>query len=205
MDIDVVVDPIPEQLVQRLDEFSEELQDKAMSSGLTASAKPIKDRMKRLVPKVTRSLYKSIGQAVLSKTAKARIGISQDVRAIVVGPVRKVADPTYEGGKKKISQGYKAYWLEYTGAEAHEIVPNPARRLKALKIKRGIAGEWGGLRHHFKRVTIPTWRPRKFMAPALDSAGSLVGDGFYNGMSRRLNQFQGTQTRSPKRGNRRGI
>ena len=77
-------------IIQELGELEDDLQHKAMSSGLTASAKPLKDRLKQNAPSESGALKSSIGQVQLSRTAKTRLGIAEDQRAILVGPVRKV-------------------------------------------------------------------------------------------------------------------
>ena len=190
---DIKIEPDIKHILQRMDAFSDELQNKAMTSGLSAAASPIKKRMKGLAP--TRSgggaLRDSISHKQLSKSEKAVMGVPLDQRGILVGPIKKVVDPLYqrkkEGAPKKIGQGYKAYWLEFTGAKRH-VIPlrrgdKSKRRHKIIKFTRGD-GKFA------TQVMHPGFSRHKFIGPSLSSAGSQVEEGFYTGMSKRLDKLE---------------
>ena len=65
---DIKIEPDIKHIVQRMDVFSDELQNKAMTSGLSAAASPIKKRMKQMAPEQSGggALKKSIGRAYRS-------------------------------------------------------------------------------------------------------------------------------------------
>ena len=187
---DIKIEPDIKHIVQRMDVFSDELQNKAMTSGLSAAASPIKKRMKQMAPEQSGggALKKSIGHKQLSRSEKAVIGVPTDQRGILIGPIRKVADPKYDRSPgKKIGQGYKAYWLEFTGAKRH-VIPlkrgdKSKRRHKVIKFTRGD-GKFA------TQVMHPGFGRHKFIGPSLSSAGSQVEQGFYTGMSKRLDKLE---------------
>lgn len=172
--------PSVPDLIQELGALEDGLRHKAVSSGLTASAKPLKDRLKENAPSDSGALIKSIGQVQLSRTAKSRIGIAEDQRAILVGPVRK-AESTIGGVTKKRHQGYKAAWLE-EGTKSHKIKPRKKGKLKALRIS-------GGGRFYFaKGVNHPGIRATYFMGYSYMQTQAAVNDKFYQGLAKYLDK-----------------
>lgn len=204
--IEATTDPSPAALIQRLDQFTDALQTKAVTSGLAAAAKPLKARMKALAPRRGGALAASISHAQLTKTAKQRLGVTEE-RAVLVGPIRKVADPNYQHARgKKVAQGYKALWAEF-GTTAHAI-PKKAKLFRH-KVPRRIAGtrqyrikdlglrlstpkkrkvlHFGGI--FVKSVKHPGARRHPFIAPAYNATHNQVGQAFYEGMARRLDKL----------------
>ncbi|MDH5612216.1 MAG: HK97 gp10 family phage protein [Gammaproteobacteria bacterium] len=165
-------------LIKEIGALEEGLQRKAVTSGLTASAKPLKDRLKQNAPSDSGALKGSIGQVVLSLTAKARLGFAADVRAILVGPVRK-ANSTLGGVTKKRAQGYKAHWLE-EGTKAHTIKPRKKGGRKALSFGGGFV----------KEVNHPGISATHFMGNAYQQTQASVNDNFYQGLSRYLDKIR---------------
>ena len=187
---DIKIEPDVKHIVRRMDSFADELQNKAMTSGLSAAASPIKKRMKMLAPQQSGggALKKSIGHKQLSRSEKAVMGVPIDQRGILVGPIRKVADPQYARSPgKKIGQGYKAYWLEFTGARRHKIPlkrgRTGSRKHKVIKFTRGD-GKFA------TQVMHPGFGRHKFIGPALNSTGGQIENSFYSGMSKRLDKLE---------------
>lgn len=172
--------PLIPDIIKELEELEDDLRHKAVSSGLTASAKPLKDRLKQNAPSDSGALKASIGQVQLSRTAKARIGIAEDQRGILVGPVRK-AESTINGVTKKRHQGYKATWLE-EGTKPHKIKPTGKGKLKALRF--GVGGGF----YFAKGVSHPGTRATHFMAYSYMQTQSAVNDNFYKGLSKYLDK-----------------
>lgn len=167
-------------IIQEIGALESDLQDKAVRSGLTASAKPLKDRLKQNAPNDSGSLKASIGQVTLSKSAKARLGYSAEQRVILVGPVRKVLS-TINGVTKKRQQGYKAAWIE-EGTAPHKIKPRKKGGLKALR----FSGGGGSL--FAKTIDHPGTRATHFMSFSYLQTQAAVNDNFYLGLSKYLDR-----------------
>lgn len=92
------------EILSELHTLKEELQVKAVRSGVTTAIKPLKAAAKVLAPLgETGRLKRAIGHVQVSKRAKQRLGITDTV-AVLVGGNRKV-DGFLQGGK--------ARYLEY--------------------------------------------------------------------------------------------
>lgn len=91
---------------EALRELSKTEQDvrKGVRAGLVEVIKPIKKQAKITAPVDKGDLSNSIGHRAVSKTAKQRLGISEDSTALLVGANRKV------NGKW---QGKKGLWAEH--------------------------------------------------------------------------------------------
>lgn len=183
MELQAQLDPSPGVIIQRLDTLAGELQGKALTSGLAGAAKPVKAKMKAIVPRRRGALARSIAHAQLSRSAKARIGVPQDIKAVLVGPIRKVVDPGYHRAPgKKIAQGFKALWLEY-GTDPHEIPKKPKTALGKVRKVLSFGGK------HYRRVTHPGIKPTRFIARSYQSTQQQVPAGFYKAMSKRLDKL----------------
>lgn len=150
-----------DEILRQLRGLSEDLQYKAVRSGLVQAIKPVKSEMKSLVPVKRGHVRDSIGHRQMSKTAKARLNIPADVVALLVGPTRKV------GGQR---QSRRAHWLE-EGTKPHKIQPKQRGRLLAF------AGRFS------RRVQHPGTRATHFMTSALDRGQSELQSRFYQGLS----------------------
>ena len=97
MEVDIRMDPDPKAVIQRLENYADEVQDKALNSGLTGAAKIVNDELKKRKPRQPGggALFKSIGKAKLSKRGKSALGIPLETQAVLAGPIRKVVDPKY--------------------------------------------------------------------------------------------------------------
>ena len=169
--------PIPD-IIAELETLEEDLQNKALRSGLTASAKPLKDRLKQNVPVDSGSLKKSIGQITLSKSARARLGYRADQRVILVGPVRKVLS-TLNGVSKKRSMGRFANWLE-EGTDPHKI--KPKNKFKPIRFLTGAGPLF------FETINHPGIRATKFMERSYLQTQASVNEHFYLGLSKFLDR-----------------
>lgn len=180
MMVNITFAPNPESVIRRLQSFSSELQNKALSSGLSGAAAPIKKRMKQLVPVQPGggALKRSIGHRQLSVSARARIGVPADVKAVIVGPIRRVADPKYKRNPgSKIQQGFKAYWMEYGTKGGYTI---PKKSDKFVNIGGNVRRE----------VTHPGVRsPSRFVSRSFDQTRSQVEKAFFVALSKRLDKL----------------
>lgn len=192
---------------KRLLELNDGLQKKAVRAGLVFGAQPLKAAMRANAPRLTGALARSIGHQSLSQTAKARAGISADLEAISVGPqkVRLSARQAARGMKTSAFSGepWLVHILEETGAKPHKVYagafkPGNARRNARLMKKLGteaastrIAGRKramkiaGGL---YRSANVAGFRPRQFIAGALESAGAQMSDRFWDGVVRYLDR-----------------
>lgn len=163
--IGLKIDPPPTSIIRCMEKLRKDLADKALSAGLTAAAKPLKAAMRSTAPQ----MRKYIGQRQLSGTARARLGLGQYQKAILVGATRRVA-----GGR---SAGMKAIWLEW-GTRPHEIRPRAPQPRGVLRFA-GIFAE---------KIDHPGVRPRYWMERANRMTGSAQAQQFYIGMARYLNR-----------------
>ncbi len=192
---------------KRLLEQADGLQKKAVRSGLVYGSQPLKAAMRTLAPRLTGALARSIGHRQLSGTAKSRAGVAQDVEAILVGPqnVRLSARQLGRGMKQSAHSGeaWLVHILEETGAKPHQVFAGAykagnARRNARLVKKFGaevaaqrIAGRKramtirGGL---FRSANVRGFRPKQFIAGALDVAGAQMSERFWEGVTRYLDR-----------------
>lgn len=174
--IGVELSPAHAKTVARLQELRDELQKKAVGSGLTAAAKPLKAAMAALAPSQTGKLKRSIGQVRLSKGAGQRLGLigtskveDAGIVAILVGPVRRV--------DKSVRAGRLANILE-EGAKPHRIRPKTARGL--LKLRGGLFA---------RSVMHPGIRATHFMQRALQQVEPQIEDLFFKGVEARIGKL----------------
>lgn len=93
--------------------LEQKLQFSAVRAGLVRAIGPTKKTAKALAPRDEGHLAQAIGHRVISKTAKARLGISSESVALLVGANRRI------NGRY---QGRKGLWHEF-GTE--HMDPNP--------------------------------------------------------------------------------
>lgn len=199
--------PELEDIRRRLLELNEGMQSKAVRSGLVYAAQPIKAAMKAGAPRLTGALVRSIGHQTLSDTAKARAGISQALEAVSVGPqkVRLSARQAASGLKRSqfSGEGWLVHILEETGAKPHKVYagaykPGNAKRNARLTKKIGrdaaavkIAGRKRALTiagGFFRSANVRGFRPKQFIAGALETAGAQMSDRFWDGVVRYLDR-----------------
>lgn len=183
IDLNVKMDPDPKVVIQRLETFSEELQDKALKSGLGGAAKVLNDELKKRTPRQPGggALYKSIGRAQLSRRGKASLGLPQALPAVLAGPIRKVVDPKYYlRPGAKIYQGFKALWMEF-GTKPHKI-PSDAKRAAGKTVSFG-----GGV---YSQVDHPGMTGTRFMSDSWSAAHGRLQAGFYGALAKRLKKLE---------------
>jgi hypothetical protein len=192
---------------KRLLEQAEGLQKKAVRSGLVYGSQPLKAAMRTLAPSLTGALSRSIGHRQLSDTAKSRAGVAQGVEAILVGPqkVRLSARQIGQGltASRNSGEAWLVHILEETGAKPHRVYagankPGNAKRNARLVKKFGaefaaqkIAGRKRALKIHgfpYGAANVRGFRPKKFIAGALDVAGAQMSERFWQGVTRYLDR-----------------
>jgi hypothetical protein len=143
----------------------------------------------------------------LSDTAKARAGVSQNLEAILVGPQKVRLSARQLGRGLTVSRNSGEAWLihilEETGAKPHRIYPGAnkpgnAKRNARLEKRYGaefaaqkIAGRKRALKIHgfaYAAANSPGFRPKPFIAPALDVAGASMSERFWEGVKRYLDR-----------------
>tara|TARA_A100001201_G_scaffold143757_1_gene147249 strand:+ start:120 stop:647 length:528 start_codon:yes stop_codon:yes gene_type:complete len=161
--------------LQRLDKLSVELKTKAVASGLTAAAKPIKAMMKATAPADTGKLRQAINQLRVSARASRRLDLFGETQtlapgqvAILIGPNKKVQ------GKRRAGI---ANMLEF-GTKAHEIKP----RKMNLFLRIGATGIARKVRH-------PGIKANPFMQRALDANASTIQANFVQGVGKRIDKL----------------
>lgn len=168
-----------QKAIKELASLSDDLQRKAVRSGLVSAIKPVKDDMQDLAPDEFGSLSKSIGHITLSKSAKSRIGVEAGTIALLVGPTRKVMEARTVNGKtvsRQSYQGYKANWFE-EGVKPHKI------KAKKGGIMRSVPDKiWA------KEVDHPGIRATHFMSRALSNNNSAIPSRFYNRLAKVLSK-----------------
>lgn len=159
-----------QRAIKELNALSDDLQRKAVRSGLVAAVKPVKKDMADLAPDEFGSLSESIGHISLSKSAKSRVGVDAESTALLVGPTKKVMEAKMVNGKivsRQRYQGYKANWFE-EGVKPHII------KAKKGGVLRSVADKiWA------KEVKHPGIRATHFMARALSGNNSTIPDRFF--------------------------
>lgn len=178
--VDITVDPSVEEVERSLSRFNSQLQAKGLHKGLVAAASPIKRRMKAAAPSQPGggALKKSIGYRTLSLRSKSSRGIPREARALMVGVVRKVADPKYKRSPgKKISQMFKAMWIE-RGTKPHMIPENP---------DEGVAMAFGG--KVLRSVEHPGFHAKPFIFPAYQAELPNVDKNYVKGISKFIDKI----------------
>lgn len=168
-----------DQVNRDLARLSKEIQDKAIRSGLTRAAGPIKKSMASNAPQKSGDLSQSINQKLVTKGQASRL--SPEVRgqlisstsgvAIIVGPNKKVNNK---------SQVYKAIFAE-SGTASHVIKP---------KTTGGFLRFFGGVGSLFsKKIDHPGAKANPFMQKALTQNESQLQTRFYQGLAARLDKL----------------
>ncbi len=118
----------PTKIIKQLQQLSDDLQKKALRSGIVAAIKPLKSYMRANAPRRTGKLAASIGHVALSDTAKGRLGVSAPV-AFLVGSTKDTGYKSYGkalwydlGAKKgkKFSHATKATGFISNSLKANE-------------------------------------------------------------------------------------
>jgi len=155
-DLDLKVSGL-DQLQQNLQQFSQEIQDKALNTMLVEGAKVIAVEMKVQAPRAhdigpRKKNDKHIADSIVIKVEPKPIGSAAEV---------------YVGPSKNVSS--KARWQEF-GVTAHAIVAKLTRRMIRMGIaaKKVLASSDQVFGTH---VEHPGEQPRPFIRPALDAAG----------------------------------
>jgi HK97 gp10 family phage protein len=140
--MDVTLSPPIKEVLAAVHGLERALQGKAVRSALVAAIKPVKAEMRSLVPRgSTGRLARSIGHRSLSKSAAARVGISGDGAAILVGSTRIV-----DG----LRQGKKALWQEFGTSK---MTPNMFLGPALERHQAGIEPRfYEGLRRYLDKV-----------------------------------------------------
>ncbi len=196
--LSIKVDGDEKAVIQKLENYADELQDKAVASGLTGAAKIVNDELKKLTPRQPGggALFKSIGKAKLSKRGKSALGIPLETQAVLAGPIRKVVDPKYyRNPGQKIYQGFKALWLEF-GTDKHEI-PSEEKRNFGGKVAYGLGATPGmsnayrgeGLGGVFSKVTHKGFSGTRFLSRSYNVGERKLEGGFYKALAKRLDKL----------------
>lgn len=192
---------------KRLLELNDGLQKKAVRAGLVLGAKPIKDTMRTLAPKLTGALSRSIGHQTLSESAKARAGIDPSLEAISVGPqkVRLSARQLGQGLTRSQFSGERwlVHILEETGAKPHRVysgIANPKNAGRNARLVKKYGAEFAAtrigarkraLRIHgfpYAAANLSGFKARPFVGPSLEQSGSQMSDRFWTGVVRYLDR-----------------
>jgi len=164
-----------DNILKSLADFEIKLQNKAIRSGLTAVAAPIKKAMRQNAPKKTGRLAASITQKLLNKSQKASLSITNTDVALVVGPNKQT--PTFT------NVSWRAIFIE-EGVRAHEINTKVTRKLRrSLKLKIGGRVLTGGVKH-------PGLKANPFMARSIEQNKSSIEPRFYQGMAKMLDKIR---------------
>ena len=173
--INLKLAPEHKETVKRLEKIEDELKRKAVGSGLTAAAKPIKATMAALTPVDTGALKKSINQLRISGKASRRLSLFNetiqlrpDQIAIIVGPNKRVDN------RRRSSL---AHILEF-GARAHRIAPTAGRGLLRLG-NEGFA----------RTVNHPGIKGSRYMQRALEQNEGQIEELFFQGAAKRLDKL----------------
>ncbi|MCU7837620.1 MAG: HK97 gp10 family phage protein [gamma proteobacterium symbiont of Taylorina sp.] len=142
---------------------------KALGSGLTAIARPIKQAFKQNTPVLTGSLRSAIGQKVLSKGKKQRGGLGDDERGLEVGLVNT---KRYYARNKHITLPGLAGIID-GGAKPHVIKPSKYNKNGRLKLHGG---------RFVKSVNHPGVRGNGFLKRSLSAGESQRQELFYQGL-----------------------
>lgn len=156
-------------ITKNLNNLSVELQTKAIQSGLTKTAGPVKKAMQAGAPKQSGDLAKAVGQKKLTKNQKARLNITTS-HAIIVGPNKKV------NGRFRARLGN----LIEQGAKAHII--KPKKNTKGPLLFRG-----GGFA---KYANHPGFTANPFMQRALQQNQQNLTRLFYQGLANRMKKLK---------------
>ena len=196
--LSIKMEPDEKSVIQKLENYADEVQDKALNSGLTGAAKIVNDELKKRTPRQPGggALYKSIGKAKLSKRGKSALGIPLGTQAVLAGPIRKVVDPKYYlNPGQKIYQGFKALWLEF-GTGPHEI-PSEDKQNFGKKVAYGLGATPGmtnayrgeGLGGVFSSVPHPGFLGTRFLSRSYGVAERKLESGFYKALAKRLEKL----------------
>lgn len=197
-ELSVKLDEGYQQTLARLEKVEGDLRNKALNAGLRQSAKPLILAMGHTVPVMTGALKRSIGYRQLSRNEVRRAGLWTSTlygKAIIVGPVKKVADYGYQRFKGKtiyqINGAFKALWLE-KGTDPHVIRP----RKKRKKITRRQGAAWsmlkisapGGRATFVREVKHPGIIARRWMLRAQQRVAGQIPNELLKGLVRYLDR-----------------
>ena len=176
--IDIKVAPEHRETLERLDKLAVELKTKAVGSGLTAVAKPIKATMKALADEDTGLLRNAIISRRLSGRAAARLKIfGESVKlepgqvAILIGPNKRQAG---------FSRARVSNLLEF-GTKPHAISPRGRRGLRSV-LRIGASG-------FARKVHHPGVKPTRFMQRSLEQNRSQIETLFFQGVGKRIDKL----------------
>ena len=161
--------------LRRMELVSDELKSKAVGSGLTAAAKPIKATMAQLTPVDQGDLKRAVNQRRVSGRAAARLSLFGDSVRLAPGQVAILIGPNKKIGKR--NQARVGNLLEF-GTKAHTIKPRGLRGV----LRIGATGFARKVRH-------PGIRPIKYMQRSLDANAQQIDDLFIEGVSKRLDKL----------------
>jgi len=160
-----------------LKSLDEKSLQKALGSGLTTMAKPIKQAFKQNTPVLTGSLKSAIGQKVLSKGKKQRGGLGGDARRIEVGLVN--TKRYYQRNKHITLEGLAG--IIDGGARPHVIKPDKHNKTGRLRLHGGRI---------VRSVNHPGVKGNGFLLRSLAADESQRHDLFYQGLQKWLKKHQ---------------
>lgn len=164
--------------LERLDKLSVELKSKAVGSGLTSAAKPIKALMKSLAPEDTGKLKQAVNQTRISARASRRLELFGETQTLAPGEVAILIGPNKKVGGR--SRAGIASLLEF-GTAPHDITPKNRRGLKGI-LRIGKSGFARKVRH-------PGIKPRRFMQKSLDMNEAQIEQLFLDGVAKRIDKL----------------
>ena len=161
--------------IRRLAMLKDELKNKAVGSGLTRVAGPIKKTMQSLAGEQTGELKGAINQRRISARAARRLELFGDTVSLNPGEVAILIGPN------KKTPGFPraavSNFLEF-GTKPHMI--RPRRRGGVLNLRQ----------QGFRRVVRhPGIRPTRFMQRSLEQNRDQIEDLFYEGVNRRIGKL----------------
>lgn len=149
-------------LQKLLDTLPAKVEQNIMRGALRAGIKPVKKEAQHLL-----AAHGNVKTRVLSEGLKVS---ARARRGVVTASV-----------KLKGKHAFVGYWLEYTGAKAHEIKPKSAKSLL-------FAGLFQDIVQH------PGFKAQPFMRPALDSRAQVAVVAAAEYMKKRLATKEGLDT-----------
>jgi HK97 gp10 family phage protein len=163
-----------DKILESLLELSATLQVKAIRSGLSSAANPVKASMRSLAPRKSGRLAESVNHRQIKEKEKSGYNVKPNDMAIIVGPNKKIdgTDVTW-----------RANFIE-EGVRSHEINTKFTKKLgRSLKLKIGnkVLG---------KGVTHPGIKANPFMAKSIKQNDSNVPVRFYQGMAKTLDKIR---------------
>ncbi|MCP4595757.1 HK97 gp10 family phage protein [Neptuniibacter sp.] len=158
-------------VLARLENLESELKVKAVRSGLTRVAAPLKKTAKRLMPVDEGDLAKAVGHKTVTKRQQARLNVFEGSSnrisvdnpgiAIIVGANRKV---------NGLNQSYKATLVEFG-------VKRKWRTYKKRRLRKYPGYHFGGIKGKY------------VMSRALSQTSPQIGTLYYQGVARYLNRI----------------